>query len=400
MADQEYIVLRRQNPMVPEADNLGTRRRGAGGLRGFAVEPETLEIEQAALTKAERDDLRRDPRTRAIAPPMPLKLIEPTESEEAAPAEAPNQTWGVRAVHAADSPFTGDGITVAVLDTGIDPNHPAFQGVDLVRRNFTQEGDDDRNGHGTHCAGTIFGQDVNNLRIGVARNVRRALIGKVLGAGGGSSAGLAEAIQWAVNEGAHVVSMSLGIDFPGFVKFLVERRGLEVEPATSMALEAYRANVNLFTELADFVQARGAFAQGTVIVAASGNESDRPNFEIAVAPPAAGTGIIAVGALRQSANGFAVADFSNDQVNLSAPGVNVVSAFPGQGLRALNGTSMATPHVAGVAALWAQKLREETGRVDNLVLTSQLIASGDRAPLVAGSQPDDVGTGIVQAPLQ
>ena len=368
-------------------------------MRGFAMEPETMEIEQAELTKAEREDLRRDPRTRAIAPPMPLKLIEPKESEEAAPAEAPNQTWGVRAVHAPDSPFTGDGITVAVLDTGIDPNHPAFQGVQLVRRNFTAEGDDDQNGHGTHCAGTIFGQDVNNLRIGVARNVRRALIGKVLGAGGGSSAGLAEAIQWAVNEGAHVVSMSLGIDFPGFVKFLVEQRGLQIEPATSIALEAYRANVNLFTELADFVQARGAFAQGTVIVAASGNESDRPNFEIAVAPPAAGTGVIAVGALQQSANGFAVARFSNDQVNISAPGVNVISALPGDRLGPLSGTSMATPHVAGVAALWAQKLREENGRVDNVVLTAELLASGDRSPLVAGSEPADVGTGSVQAPL-
>ena len=110
---------------------------------------------------------------------------------------------------------------------------------------------------------------------------------------------------------------------------------------------------------------------------------------------AGGTGIIAVGALQQSANGFAVARFSNDQVNLSAPGVNVVSAFPGQGLRAMSDTSMATPHLASVAALWAQKLREETGRVDNLVPTAQLIASGDMAPLVAGSQPDNVGTGIV-----
>ena len=78
----------------------------------------------------------------------------------------------------------------------------------------------------------------------------------------------------------------------------------ELEPATSIALEGYRANINLFTELASFVKAHGAFGQGTICVAASGNESRRPNFEVSVAPPAAGTGVIAVGALQQSPNGF------------------------------------------------------------------------------------------------
>src|SRR5262249_7186139 len=154
--------------------------------------------------------------------------------------------------------------------------------------------------------------------------VQRALIGKVLGEGGGSSATIATAIQWAVNEGAHIISMSLGIDFPGFVDFLVNVRGLDINPATSIALEQYRANVNLFTALAAAVQAQGACGQGTVIVAASGNESNRPTFEIAVAPPAAGTGLIAVGALQQGAAGLSVASFSNNQVDVSAPGVGVI----------------------------------------------------------------------------
>ena len=389
----KYIVLRRETALVPEAANLGAR----GGIRPFGFGPETLQIEEAELTRAERADLRRDPRTRAIAASMPMRLIEPVESGDAA-ANA-GETWGVRAVRAHESPFTGDGITVAVLDTGIEPDHPAFQGVELVRRNFTSEGDDDQNGHGTHCAGTIFGREVDGLRIGVAPGVRRALIGKVLGAGGGSSATIAQAIQWAVNEGAHVVSMSLGIDFPGFVDFLVNQEGLDINPATSIALEQYRANVNLFSELTEFVQAGGFFGQGTVIVAASGNESARPRFEIAVAPPAAGNGIVAVGALQEGANGLSIARFSNDQVNVSGPGVNVVSAFPGGRLRALSGTSMATPHVAGVAALWAQKLRGLTGRVDSQTLVAQLIASGTMSPLAAGFEADDVGTGVVQAPL-
>ena len=391
--ETKYVILRSREILVPTTDNLGVRR----GASTFEVDPEQLEIEETELSLSERNDLRRDPRTRAIAPAFPLKLIAPVESKDVATPTA-GSTWGIEAVGATSSPFDGSDITVAVLDTGIDPNHPAFAGVDLVQKNFTTESDNDLDGHGTHCAGTIFGKDVDGTRIGVARNIKRALIGKVLGEGGNSSTTIAQAIQWAVNEGAHVISMSLGIDFPGYVKDLIQFAGLEIEPATSIALEDYRANINLFTELSRFVQAQGLFGQGTIIVAASGNESERPRFEISVAPPAAGTGVIAVGALRESPSGFSVANFSNDQVDISAPGVNVISARVGGGLRSLSGTSMATPHVAGVAALWAQRQLAATGRVNNRVLMSQLISSGTLEPLAPGQEIDNIGTGIVQAP--
>lgn len=391
MSEQKYVVLQTENVIVPAIDNLGF------GSSVFGSNPADLKVEEASLTGNERNDLRRDPRTKAIAPVMPMKLIEPVEQSDVSTL-SDSVTWGVQAVRATDSSFDGSGITVAVLDTGIEPSHPAFSGIELVQRNFTSEGENDQNGHGTHCAGTIFGQDVNGHRIGVARNVQRALIGKVLGQGGGSSLTIAQAIQWAVNEGAHVISMSLGIDFPGAVNRLVQLQGLAVAPATSLALEAYRANVNLFTELARYVQVQGTFGQGTIIVAASGNESQRPNYEIAVAPPAAGTGIVAVGALQQGMDGLSIATFSNDQVDISAPGVDVNSAWIGGGLRSISGTSMATPHVAGVAALWAQKQLVERRRVDNQLLLRRLISSGTMAPL-AVSQPEDVGSGIVQAPV-
>jgi subtilisin family serine protease len=394
MQDETYVILQRQEVMVPTFDNLGR----PASMTGFSVlPPAALTVQEAALSGAERHDLRRDPRTLAVAPTMPMQLIAPVASEEVGADALASVPWGLQAVGVLESDFDGSGITVAVLDTGIDPNHPAFAGVDLVRRNFTTEVDDDQDGHGTHCAGTIFGQDVNNTRIGIARKIKRAVIGKVLGQGGGSSLSIAQAIQWAVSEGAQVVSMSLGIDFPGYVDFLVNQRGIALQPATSIALEGYRANVNLFTELTRFVETSNLFGQASLLIAAAGNESDRPTYEIAVAPPAAGTGVIAVGALGQSPTGLTVANFSNNQVNIAAPGVNIISARPGGGLRSLNGTSMATPHVAGVAALWAQQQLQQTGRLDSRLLMARLIASGTTIPLAA-ADPEDVGSGLVQAP--
>jgi subtilisin family serine protease len=397
MSDSKYIVLRTHDSFVPTFDNLGASR-GAAGTPSTADGVEEIEISEVSLNKQEMGDLRRDPRTRAIALPMPLKLIEPEPSADSDTAVAGTSTWGVDAVGALNSLYDGRGVSVAVLDTGIDLSHPAFAGVAITRKNFTAEGDDDIHGHGTHCAGTIFGQDVDGVRIGVARSVSHALIGKVLGEGQGTSANLANAINWAVENGANVISMSLGIDFPGFVDYLVNQQGMDINPATSIALEAYRANINLYSALTTMLQARNPYANGAVIVAASGNESNRPQYEIAVAPPAAGNGIISVGALQQGADGLSVADFSNTQCNVSAPGVTVSSAALGGGLVSWNGTSMATPHVAGIAALWAQKELQESGRITTQNMTARILAMATWSGMAPGAELEDVGNGIVQAP--
>lgn len=269
--------------------------------------------------------------------------------------------------------------------------------MQLVRRNFTRGPDDDDHGHGTHCAGTIFGRDVNGLRIGVARGVTKALVGKVLGPGGGSSASLATAINWAYENGANVISMSLGIDFPGFVADLIAQ-GVPAQAATSMALEEYRANVNLFSSLTLLLAQSSKFSQAAIIVAASGNESARPQYEVAVAPPAAGDGMISVGAVQRSAAGsLSVARFSNTQCNLCGPGVSVTSAWIGSNtaLLTINGTSMATPHVAGCAALWAQQQMQLIGVLNNESLAAKTLAS---ANFIAGATFSDIGNGMVQAP--
>src|SRR5262249_7080699 len=160
-----------------------------------------------------------------------------------------------------------------------------------------------------------------------------------------------QAIQWALDGGAKVLSMSLGFDFPGMVAKLIAAQW-PPELATSVALQAYRGNLRMLDALMEMVAARRAFDGGAVIVAAAGNESDREvnaEFEIAVSIPAAANGVVSVGALEVMPSGkLRVADFSNTLPEISAPGVGILSAKAGGKLRTLSGTSMATPHVAGV----------------------------------------------------
>src|SRR5262249_34921040 len=163
--------------------------------------------------------------------------------------------WGVPAVGAAVSPFTGKGVTVAVLDTGIDKAHPAFSGLEIIGRNFTAgELDDynDTNGHGTHCAGTIFGRAVNGKRIGVAPGITKALVGKVLGPGGGSTGTLFAAIIWAIENKAQIITMSLGIDLVGFHDRLVAQ-GLHPKEATSTAMRVLIDNVRFFDKFGNLL---------------------------------------------------------------------------------------------------------------------------------------------------
>ncbi|MGB3570767.1 MAG: S8 family serine peptidase [Phormidesmis sp.] len=386
MFERKYVVL---------------QDKSALGSRSVETAPTEIKIEETPLTRAERNDLQRDPRTKAIAPVMPLKLIKPVQkSPSADQTSSRSATWGVEAVSATKSNFDGSGVTVAVMDSGIDLSHPAFSGVNIVQQNFSDEEDaSDTDGHGTHCAGTIFGQDVEGTRIGIARNIDRALIAKVFNKdGSASNSSLLRAIQWAVEEGAHVISMSLGSDFSGYVKWLTEKEGLPVEAAASIALEDYRADLNLFSELSEYVQARRA-DEGCIIVAASGNASMRPEYEISAGSPASGTGIISVGALQKQADTLSVSSFSNDKVDISAPGVSVGSAVLGGGIEYWDGTSMATPHVAGIAALWAQKQLQERKAIESKLLTSCLISSGTMISLDPSSEPNDVGSGLVQAPV-
>jgi subtilisin family serine protease len=365
-----------------------------------AARTATVSAEVKALDRKQIPALTLDASVLAVAPAMPMKLIEPRDARPVQ-AAAQDVTWGIKAVRADSSPLTGEGIVVAVLDTGIDASHPAFAGVQLIEKDFTGEGNGDQNGHGTHCAGTIFGRNVSGMRIGVAPGVKKALIGKVLGRqGGGTSDQIAKAILWAIDEGANIISMSLGMDFPGWVKYMIEQENVPADLATARALEDYRANTMLFDNLAGYIKARGFLAQATIIVAAAGNESHRelgPEYEVMVAPPAVADGIVSVAALGSGSGGLAPAVFSNTGASVSGPGVDIISAAIGGGLRSLSGTSMATPHVAGVAALWAQRLLNH-GRLNAFELIAKLAGNATTAGLASAFDPYDVGTGLVQCP--
>lgn len=392
----EYVILKSEGLGRGDMGSVRGRVRGATTRSGGT---EDLSVEVASLDRADALDLAQDPEVGAFAPRIPMRLHKPLDVS-AEPTEAADKTWGVEAVGADTSPYDGTGITVAVLDTGIKEDHDAFAGVELVQQDFVGEGDGDADGHGTHCAGTILGRDVGGKRIGVAPGVTRALIGKVIGTNGGSSDAIIRAMQWALDGGASVISMSLGIDFPGLVDRLLED-DWPADLATTIALEDYRANLNLFSSFGEFARMSGPFGRPAVIVAASGNESRRnlhPDYEIAVAPPAAAEDILAVGALGQGSDGFEIASFSNRNVDIAGPGVGVVSAALNGGLVALSGTSMATPHVAGVAALWAQRLSEDV--LTSSALRGRLVGSGSYVGVDEAVRTSHAGTGMVQAPQE
>jgi subtilisin family serine protease len=369
-----------------------------GPAAAAAVDPDKAKVDVANLSPRDVRELSREDDVAVVAPVMPTRLIQPLEAPATA-AAAP--AWGIGAVGADVSPFDGSGVAVAILDTGIDKAHPAFQGVTITEEDFSGSGNGDRQGHGTHCAGTVFGRDVNGTRIGVARGVTSALIGKVLGDdGSGSSDALFQAMNWALQKQARVISMSLGFDFPGLVDDLI-RQGWPADLATSVALEAYRSNLRMFDEIMRMGEARVAFDGGAVVVAAAGNESRRnvqADYEIAVSIPAAAVGVVSVAALEQGAQGLGIASFSNTNAEISGPGVAVVSAKLGGGLVAFSGTSMATPHVAGVTALYWQAIKQKGIPVTARNVVSQLLANARTNTLAPNIDIADRGVGIAFSP--
>lgn len=216
------------------------------------------------------------------------------------------------------------GAPIAIVDTGVDEAHEDLRGrvaacASAVGGRVTEGACHDDNGHGTHVAGTIGASANNGAGIAGIAFASPLLVCKALGGGDGSgtTADVAACIGWAHGAGAKVISMSLG------------------GPSSKTIAAAVTA-----------AWARGG-RSGSVLVAAAGNDGDGQ-----LEYPAALPDVISVGATDDASN---PAPFSNvnDDVELVAPGVDVLSDKAGGGYIELSGTSMATPHVAAVAALVA-----------------------------------------------
>jgi subtilisin family serine protease len=269
-------------------------------------------------------------------------------------------TWGLTACKVPPSNFDGNGIKVAVLDTGFDIGHPEFAGRSFTTNTFVGQPVQDLHGHGTHTAGTACGPQsppgpIQRYGIGFRTQI---FIGKVLtNSGSGTQAQVLAGMNWAIANRCAVISLSLGASIPP-------------QPAYTNAGAA-------------------ALAAGCLIVAAAGNASNRPGSIAPVIAPANSPTIMSVGALDSS---LRVASFScGGKVDIAGPGVNIFSSWPRPQLHnTISGTSMATPHVAGCAALWAQSNASLRGTA----LRAKLTATARHLPLPA----TDVGAGLVQAP--
>ena len=423
MDDNEYIILRRSpaagigeldldvleaTNSLWRADALGTTSRKKKAGRRKAAKTE-IELHTESMSEHQATDLSRDPDVLATAISIPISLVRPM----AAPADEDTQvmedartnhtSWGVQEVAPRADASAGASTTVAVLDTGIDPTHPAFAGVNLTRKNFSSSAnEDDVLGHGTHCAGTIFGRDVEGVRIGMARGVRNALIGKILNdEGAGNTGAVARAMQWASDQGAHVISMSLGIEFGNLVTWL-EKQGKPRAEALSRALSAFRDSVRLFDATIQALNAQSVMRQsGAIVVAAAGNESSRDIANPAIVDlslPAAALGVISVGAVSKRAGNYEIAPFSNANPMVAAPGVGIVSAHNGGGLVVMDGTSMAAPHVAGAAVLWRERVARDNPSAGAEFVKAKLLVNCRTTNFAASVKARDRGAGLVMGP--
>jgi len=291
-------------------------------------------------------------------------------------------TWGLQATGVHTSSFSGQGVKVAVLDTGMDVQHIDFGGRSVVTQTFTGFPVQDTFGHGTHCIGTACGsrQPASGVRRYGVAHLAQIFAGRIFDNGqprpGAPTSAVVAGIEWARSNGCQIVSLSIGATI-------------------NQQFQQYHIPILL------------ALKNGCLVVAAAGNNANRPGLPgfDPTRPP--GNGFVEPPANADAAMAVAAVDsllrigvFSSRSsnvginglggiVNISGPGVAVFSSWFGSRHNVLQGTSMATPHVAGIAALWCQA----TGDTGAALWTR--LVQNVRPLNILGV---DCGAGLVQAP--
>ena len=334
---------------------------------GVVLYYENLGIIYGTIDRGGLAALRSEATVASVSAAPQLSLIRPDRIEGA--ALATSRTWGIDALGVpalwADG-INGDGVVVGHLDTGADGKHPALKDAIKSFAEFDSFGRKvvpapkahDTDEHGTHTAATIAGREVRSKHVGVAPGA--TLASAIVIEGGQVVARVLGGMDWAVGEGVRVLSMSLG--FRGFWED--------------------------FLPLTKVLRRRGVLP-----VFAVGNEGPGTSRSPGNYPEA-----LSVGAIDEAQ---AVANFSSSQrfvrrrdpvvPDLVAPGVNVISAKPGGGFQSMDGSSMATPHVAGLAALLFQARPKATvSAVERAIIRS--------CSLPVGVDPERANHGMPNAP--
>lgn len=314
-----------------------------------AIEPETFVYAAGAVEDYLRGFRRATETIAADLADMP-----DTAREFEFSVESVGVTWGLAACRVPQSTRSGAGIRVAVLDTGMDLGHPDFAGRSFTTQTFVGQPVQDLHGHGTHCIGTACGPKAPAgpiQRYGIAHGAP-IFVGKVLSNSGWSVDGSVLAgMNWAIANMCTVISMSLG--------------------ARTAPQAAYTA------------AGRNALSRGLLIIAAAGNEAS------GTGAPANSPTIMSVASLDPNLSPSSFSNFG--KIDIAAPGRDIFSSLPRPRLHGFkNGTSMATPHVAGCAALWAQTNSGLRGQA----LWNKLLATAKPLAFPASR----VGKGLVQAP--
>jgi subtilisin len=321
----------------------------------------------ASLTDEEINALRGNENVEAVEDDAPCYALGASQGKEKFVIEGqpspqaetvPAGVAQIKAPLAWDS-SRGKAIKVAVLDTGIDGTHPDLApnykgGISFVPDETSPM---DHNSHGTHCAGTIAAA-INDVGVvGVAPAAYLYAVKVLNRSGSGQFSWIIAGIDWCITNGIKIISMSLG------------------GSAAPAALET---------------MCNTAWSKGLLLVAAAGNSGHTPTgTPTSVGFPARYASVIAVSAID---SGNVIADFSSagPEVELCAPGADVLSTIPGGGYGTKSGTSMACPHVSGAAALaWGGHRYTDNITIRRLLAwTSDNLGIPDRDPLFGYGRVD------------